>query len=66
MIKKHSLFYYSLELKQCIEITAGLLTDSHLEAFPVRYIRPVAKRCFKMLSELHSSGTVRDSHPIPF
>ena len=36
MIKKHSLFYYSHELKQCIETTAGLLTDSHLEAFPVR------------------------------
>jgi len=44
---------------------AGLLTDSHLEAFPVARTSgdSVVSRCS---SELHSSGTVRDSHPIPF
>jgi len=44
---------------------AGLLTDSHLEAFPVARTSgdSVVSRCS---SELHSSGTVRDLHPIPF
>ena len=43
---------------------AGLLTYSRSEAFPIP--RGSVAEMFGTNAELHSSGTVRDLHPIPF
>jgi len=45
---------------------AGLLTDSLSDSFPASNSQPVVKVFIKKVMELHSSGTVRDLHPIPF
>ena len=46
---------------------AGLLTRFRLEA-PSHLLlwKTVAIECLSLFLKAHSSGTVRDSHPIPF
>ena len=65
MIKCFVTFTPNPRGEKMVHELAGLLTDSRPDAFPTE--RSVA---MQMVSgrwlELHSSGTVRDLHPIPF
>lgn len=70
--------HYTLSIVHCLLLqttravlthdTAGLLTRFLCYTFPLELSNSgyIITKCTKALIKTHSSGTVRDLHPIPF